>query len=192
MELYLQAETTGKLSHRGHIIEAAAVVLDESRREIASFEILANPGDEILRDADPVSMAAHRITHEDLAGAMRSEQAATELDAFLERFRAARLHSFNNETARILFTTSPWHLGSRPWGDSVRSVAAEVMLRSQALDHAPKLTEAMKFFGLPFAGPHRALALARAVAKLHTQVMEYCDENDLSQDEAFHIFEHGL
>lgn len=194
MELYLQAETTGRHPHRGHIIEAAAVVLDDLRREIASFEILANPGAEALREADPELMRVHEITETELAGAPRPEIAATELDVFLDRFRDARLHSYNNDSCRTLFSTAPWRLGIRKWGESVRAAAAEIMILPEDMSagRMPKLGEAMQFFGLSLAGPRRALTVARAVARLHGEIIGYHLENDVNEDEAFHMFEHGL
>ena len=151
MELYLHAETTGKLPHPVHIIEVAAVVMDVNRNEIAVFEILANPGPAALRDADPAVMAQHGISEAEISCAMPEDLAAHELDVFLDRFREAPVRAFNNESSRTLFSLAPWRAGSRIWAPGVRAEAGVVM----GSYRMPRFSEAMRHFALELPSRRR-------------------------------------
>lgn len=188
MELYLHAETTGRLPRPAHIIEVAAIVMDANRNEIAVFEILAHPGAAALREADPEVMRQHGITEAELAGAMPGDQAARQLDVFLDRFPDAPMRAFNNETSRSLFSIAPWKAGSRIWAQGIRAEAGVVM----GTGRMPRFAEAMRHFGLEMPSRRRALSHVRAVARLHSEILQFELGDDVLQDEAFHMFEHGL
>lgn len=202
MLVELDVETTGKKSPRAHIIEVAAVVLDERYNELAHFESLANPGDEAMQYADPEALRVNRITPEMVRQAPPSEIVARDLNLFLDQFWGATFHAFNNEFDQWFLEKDPWTIRPRRWGECVMNAAMEIMARAQVLrirdDGKPKwprLTEAAAFFKVPYGDGHRALHDCRVAGKVHAEILKirgFENERKIAQDEVLYMMDQGL
>ena len=167
---YLDVETTGIDPRRHAVVEVAAVVSDGAGRELASFSCLCRPGEEAMARADPRAMAVHGIRPDEPRAALPAAQVAATLRGFLALHGSPPLRSYNLGFERGFLEPEPWALLG-PWGGCAMEAAAGPMARAGALDERwdgspkwPTLDEACRFFGVPRAGGHRALADARAAA----------------------------
>lgn len=202
MLVEVDVETTGKQAPQAHVIEVAAVVIDESYREIAHFESLANPGEEALRAADPEALRVNQITIEMIRQAPPAEIVAGKLNDFLDVYWGATFHAFNNEFDLQFLKLPPWMIRPRRWGECVMNAAMEFMARAQALrirddgkPKWPKLTEAAAFFKVPYEGGHRALHDCRVSGRIHAAILkerEIAMAGRQAYDEARCMLEHGL
>lgn len=185
MRLYVGSEFSGKHPAKAHIIEAAAVVMNDQGLEIASFATLARPED----PAWPGLEAAGAITAEEFRSALPARDAAIAFSAFLDRHRSASMHAYGSGLAQGLFALQPWNISPGRWGESVRAAAASVMEhRASSGPRPPRLSEAAGFFNVA-SGLSRALDRARATAAIHQAIRESFSQ---AEDESYHFMEDTL
>lgn len=185
MQLYVGTEISGKHPTQAHIIETAAVVMNDQGLEIASFATLAHPED----PAWPGLEAAGVITAEEFRYALPERDAAIAFGAFLDRHRSASMHAYGSRLAQGLFALQPWNLSPGRWGENVRAAAAAVMEhRVSSGPRPPRLAEAAAFFDVP-SGIARALDRARATAAIHRAIQESFSQ---AEDESYHFMEDTL
>lgn len=199
MPVYLDSETTGRRSHEAHIIEVAAVILDERFVEVDHFETMANPGEEAVRTADPEALRVNGITPEMIRRAPPAAEAAARLRAFLDRHWGAELHAFNNEFDHRFFAKEPWCVKSVFWGECVMLAAMGIMKQAGVLKpfgggefKYPSLEEAARFFNVPFANGHRALPDVRAAAAVHAAILRERRNEAQSENEVRNFIEYGM
>lgn len=202
MLVELDVETSGKKSPQSHIIEVAAIVLDEHYREIASFQSLANPGEDALRYADPEALRVNQITLEMIREAQPSAVVAEDLNKFLDQFWGATFHAFNNEFDQWFLEKPPWTIKPRRWGECVMNAAMDIMARAGALSIRhdgkpkwPKLTEAAAFFKVPYGDGHRALHDSRVAGQVHAEILRrraFATARRIVNDEVVHMMDQGL
>jgi len=202
MLVELDVETSGKKSPQSHVIEVAAIVLDEHYREIGHFQSLANPGEDALHFADPEALRINQITLEMIREAPPAAVVAMDLNKFLDQFWGATFHAFNNEFDQWFLEKNPWTIKPRRWGECVMNAAMEIMSRAGALSIRydgkpkwPKLTEAAAFFKVPYGDGHRALHDCRVSGQVHAEILRrraHDTARRIVNDEVVHIMDQGL
>lgn len=192
-DIVTDVETTGKRTPNARIIEVAAVVLDSTLKEIDEFHILANPGEEALRNAAPEALRKNGISLEEIRSGMPIDQAALRLQAFLGKYPGARMHAFNNEFDMWFLEKDPWLVPAASWGECIMIASMEMMERANALEMYsktkvkwPNLEQAAKFFGIPRDGSHRATPDTRVAARIYAEIRRRrgnpaADENAISE-----------
>ena len=199
-EIFVDVETSGKLCGAGHVVEAAAVVLNDGLEETESFETLANPGEEAILAAEPEALLVSRIAPETIRSAPPASQAAEAFRRFLARHPLARIHAFWNEFDRGFLAKPPWGIGAEAWGECVMRAAAGIMKQAGVLLRRengrlkwPSLDEARRFFMIPQADGerHRALPDARTASRIYAAVLRQRADEDTA-DEALYFIDMGL
>jgi len=195
---FLDVETTGIKSYSSHVIEVAAVVMDEDMNIMSEFETMANPGEAALAQASPEALEVNKIALEEIRRAPASEEAARTLKAFLDRWPQSQFHAYNNDFDLWFLARAPWYLPARSWGECVMRATQKVMENAGKLPHFPNgdpkwpsLQEAAKFFGIPRLQSHRALDDARIAAMVYREVLRGRTELVL-EDESRMIQEDGF
>lgn len=182
MQLYVGSEISGKHPDKAHIIEAAAVVMDDRGTEIASFATIVRPEDPMWVGIQ----ASGLITADELRFALSEAAAAHAFRDFLDRHRAASIHAYGSRLAQGLFADEPWNVPAGRWSESICFAASAVMeYRGAGLTRWPRLAEAARFFEVaePVA---RGLSRARATAAIHRTILSSFDQ---AEAEPYHFIE---
>lgn len=192
-------ETTGKRTPNARIIEIGAVVLDSRLQEADHFHILANPGEEALRNAAPEALRKNGISLEEIRAGVPIEEAAARYQAFLAKYPGAKIHAFNNEFDKWFLERDPWRVPAKSWGDCIMVASMEIMNEAGVLEifkngepKWPNLGEAAKFFGVPLSANHRGLPDARVAAGIYAEIQKRRNRPDGNMiSESRHMIEDG-
>lgn len=202
MLVELDVETTGRQLPQAHIIEVAAVVLNENFHEIAYFQSLANPGEAAILRADREALQVNQITPDMIREAPPSEAVAQDLGVFLDRYWGATFHAFNNEFDQTFLDVAPWLIKPSRWGECVMKAAQGIMhqagvlrIRHDGQPKWPSLREAAAFFKVPYGDGHRALHDCRVSGQIHSEIIRqraFETERRNAVSEAFYMMDQGL
>lgn len=197
--IVIDVETTGKQSHFAHIVEVAAVVLDEHFDEKSHFQQLANPGDDALALASEEAMRVNGLSIEEIKKSASSLAVAHALRGVLEAHPTSKIHAFNNSFDIWFLAREPWSVSSKRWGECIMLASMEPMEAEGALERFPngkakwpRLEEAARFFGVPYGKGHRALDDARAAARVYAEILRRREETGEIEDEVRAVLEDGF
>lgn len=172
----LDTETTGLDPAHAHIIEVAAVVLDQDFEVHSFFSTLVNPGPRAMREASQEALRINEITPEDVEHAPSSSAASEAIQGFLAHY-PGRLHSFPSEFDRKFLICPPWELNGT-WGDCIQELATKIMVEAgeniwmRDGKQRARLKDAARFFGVNQPGAHRALVDAMTAAKIYSEILK--------------------
>ncbi len=184
MYLIFDTETTGfpffnkspEDASQPHIIQLAALLLDEDFKELESFNTLVKPEMEfyISRGA----FEAHKITKERvIKEGMPSSKAMVMLSLLSIRAQQYIAHNIKFDSFLVDIAFCRAGLNLLNWQNSFCTMQATTPLcklhRKNGAPKWPKLQEAYKhFFGEEFEGAHDALADVRACAKVFQKLRQ--------------------
>ncbi len=174
--VYVDVETTGLRAYNAHIVEAAAVVMDENGRLLESFVTLANPGKEALQRMDPSALATHGLTPEMLESEPDSQQAGVAFRGYVEKQSGCLVYAFNSNFDRSFLSRIPWSIPPERWGECIMEAAQKLMKDvlprfPDGTLRMPSLARAAKFFGVKQdLDAHRALPDAKVAARIHAEI----------------------
>ncbi len=188
-------ETTGRRPY-SQVIEAAAVALDSSFKEVDRFHVIANPGEEALGSADPETLRVNGMTLEEIRAGTPIEEAARQYREFIGRFPHAQIHAFNGAGIRFL-SRPPWLVPTNRAGECVMLAAMDLMIDAGVLGFfpngkpkCPPLRVIAAFFGVPYEQGRDKVLDARAFAAVYAAVLERRKSPDyLASDEARAVME---
>jgi len=199
--IFPDVETTGKKTPQARIIEVAAVVLNEKFEEIDSFSSLANPGFDVMLEADPEALAINGITHEEVAAAPPADDVARLFEAFLDKHWGGFLFAYNRDFDMWFLEQRPWNIAKNRWGECVMLAAMDAMVKAGKAETRrdgtpkwPSLTKAAAHFKVVQDAAHRALVDARTAGAVYARILtERRDANDEQNvsSESIQIFEQG-
>lgn len=162
LEVFVDVETTGLVSHRGRdrvngIVEVGIAWRNGS--EVCTWSELCNPGRQFLPNA------IKTIRHMESRGKKYAISPAMIIDAASENDAATRFHdqleslgddiafrAFNNNFDKGFLTANPWNLGQKNWGQCVMQQSKQHFQRQMSL------ARVMAAFGIdwPPGDQHRA------------------------------------